>query len=317
MEDSVAALPKLLDFCRQGGVQWHGIEAGFVAEGWRGVLATQELLSGELVAAAQLATTHRHCAAALLTLPPPPAGACVLRVPRRLLMTVESAARDPDFNAALQQCSSSGVRLSSEQVLAAHLLHECSKGSASFWHPYLRTLPRAYTTAMCFTEAEAAALQVPAVTAAARAAAAAALAQHAGALPLLRVLGLAPNWRSRGAWLWAASTLSSRTMHVPYDSAGALTPYGDLFNFRPPPPPVVPTLPDLLAAAAALRAAAVTVKEDSGRPEAAAAKGGAETQLAAAAPAPAPAEEASNSSLAGDGSLDEVADEYCIYARVG
>ncbi len=36
----------LLEWCRQGGVRWHGIQAGFVAEGWRGVLATQELPPG-------------------------------------------------------------------------------------------------------------------------------------------------------------------------------------------------------------------------------------------------------------------------------
>lgn len=44
------------------------------------------------------------------------------------------------------------------------------------------------------------------------------------------------------AWLWAASTLSSRTMYVPYDPAGALTPFGDLHNYAPPPPPLTPCL---------------------------------------------------------------------------
>ena len=215
------------------------------------------------------------------------------------------------------------------QVLAAHLLHECSKGPASFWHPYLRSLPRSYTTAMCFSEAEAVALQVPAAVAAVRAAAAAAAAQHAGALPLLRTLGLEPNWRSRAAWLWAASTLSSRTMYLPFDSAGALTPLGDFANYRPPPPPVVPTLPDLLAAAAALREAAAPA----GRPAAAAvgtaaagaaagAAGRAATSGAAQAAEQLAAtrlEDGSDGSemLAGDGSLDEQADEYCLYARTG
>ena len=44
------------------------------------------------------------------------------------------------------------------------------------------------------------------------------------------------------AWLWAASTLSSRTMYVPFDEAGALTPFGDLHNYAPPPPPYTPSL---------------------------------------------------------------------------
>lgn len=46
------------------------------------------------------------------------------------------------------------------QVLAAHLLHEASKGETSFWWPYLRSLPRSYTTAMCFTPDAKEALQV-------------------------------------------------------------------------------------------------------------------------------------------------------------
>lgn len=203
------------------------------------------------------------------------------------------------------------------QVLAAHLLHECSKGPSSFWHPYLRSLPRSYTTAICFSQAEAAALQVPAAVAAVRAGAAAAAAQHAGALPLLRALRLAPNWRSRAAWLWAASTLSSRTMYLPFDPAGALTPLGDFANYRPPPPPVVPTLPGLLAAAAALRGA-----DAAGAAIAADAPGSATGGIDAAAEQLAAARldshgEGSSQALAGDGSLDEQADEYCLYARMG
>ncbi|PRW59526.1 SET DOMAIN GROUP 40 [Chlorella sorokiniana] len=164
------ASPELLEWCERGGVRAHGVIATIVEEGGRGLVAVDDLEPGT----------------------------CLLRVPRRLLMSVESARRDPQLVAALQQ---HGQGLSSEQVLAAHLLHECSKGPTSFWHPYLRSLPRTYTTAMCFTEAEAAALQVPAAVAAVHAAAAAAAAQHAGALPLLRALGLGPNWRSRAAWL--------------------------------------------------------------------------------------------------------------------
>ena len=221
------------------------------------------------------------------------------------------------------------------QVLAAHLLHECSKGPASFWHPYLRSLPRSYTTAMCFADAEAAALQVPAAVAAVRAAAAAAAAQHASALPLLRVLRLAPNWRSRAAWLWAASTLSSRTMYLPFDSAGALTPLGDLANYRPPPPPVVPTVHDLVAAAAALSAAAGAAGAAAAADAAGPAGSDAAGALGAAADAAGPAssdaagvteqlaavslEDGGDGSqgLAGDGSLDEQADEYSLYARIG
>ncbi len=51
-------------------------------------------------------------------------------------------------------------RLLPLQVLAVHLLHEVSKGGRSFWCPYLKALPRSYTTAMCFRPAEVEALQV-------------------------------------------------------------------------------------------------------------------------------------------------------------
>ena len=41
------ASPQLLQWCQEGKVSWHGVEAGFVAEGWRGVLATQDIPPGK------------------------------------------------------------------------------------------------------------------------------------------------------------------------------------------------------------------------------------------------------------------------------
>jgi hypothetical protein len=41
------AAPELLQWCLAGGVSWNGVEAGYVAEGWRGVLATQDIPPGE------------------------------------------------------------------------------------------------------------------------------------------------------------------------------------------------------------------------------------------------------------------------------
>lgn len=211
-------------------------------------------------------------------------------------------------------------RLYLVQVLAVHLLCEASKGAASFWQPYLRSLPPRYTTAMCLTADEAAALQAPHAVMAAAAAAAAAAEHHTGALPLLRALGLAAKWRGRGAWLWAASTLSSRTMYLPSDSAGALAPFGDLHNYRPPPPPYIPTSPQLLAAAGALaagpdaiagQAAARAAAGEPPPPPAAASPGVRDAEAHSAAAAVARGEEC----VAGDGHLDESADEYCITAR--
>lgn len=53
-------------------------------------------------------------------------------------------------------------------------------------------------------------------------------------------LELPKKLRGAGAWLWAAATVASRTVYVPFDAAGALCPFGDLFNYAPPPAPSDP-----------------------------------------------------------------------------
>lgn len=70
-----------------------------------------------------------------------------------------------------------------------HLLHEASKGAASFWHLYIRQLPRSYTTLLCFPEPAIAALQAPHAVAAARGAVEKAKAEWRGAWRLLQELG--------------------------------------------------------------------------------------------------------------------------------
>lgn len=55
-----------------------------------------------------------------------------------------------------------------------------------------------------------------------------------GASPLLEQLELKPQFVNFKAWLWASETISSRTLHVPWDSAGCLCPVGDFFNYAPP-----------------------------------------------------------------------------------
>jgi hypothetical protein len=211
----------LLEFCRAGGVAARGVAAAAVARGGRGLVATAALRPGDPF----------------------------LSVPRALLLSAESATRDAALCAALaagaEQPPPPTLRL------GAHLLAEAAKGGASFWAPYIGSLPRSYETAMCFTESDVEALQAPYAQARVRSAVASAAAAAAAARPALAALALAPKWRSRGAWLWAASTLSSRTMYVPGDAAGCLTPFGDMLNYGPPPPPVTPALFRRSAAAAA------------------------------------------------------------------
>lgn len=39
--------PELLAWCRKHGVEFGGIEAAYVDEGWRGVVATRDLAPGD------------------------------------------------------------------------------------------------------------------------------------------------------------------------------------------------------------------------------------------------------------------------------
>ena len=112
---------------------------------------------------------------------------------------------------------------------------------ASPWHLYVAQLPRAYNILACWSDAERAELQVPhAVDAAARAAEEVRAARRRAA-PALDALALPRAFRSERAWAWAHATVSSRTVFVPFDPAGALCPVGDLFNYAPPPPAHAPT----------------------------------------------------------------------------
>eukprot|EP00878_Enallax_costatus_P025917 GHUV01027774.1.p3 GENE.GHUV01027774.1~~GHUV01027774.1.p3 ORF type:complete len:103 (-),score=26.20 GHUV01027774.1:459-767(-) len=76
------------------------------------------------------------------------------------------------------------------QLLSIHLLHEASKGPASFWHPYLRQLPRQFTTLMSWPVAAVEALQLPYAQEAAAAAQQKARSEWAAARPALKELGM-------------------------------------------------------------------------------------------------------------------------------
>jgi SET domain len=156
----------------------------------------------------------------------------VLTVPRSTLFTTELLRHVPNLNA------NTASQVARTTLLGVLLLHELSKGTASTWWSYLNSMPRTYTTLMYFSPTDIQQLQVSYAVRTAVAAVETANKQWSTeALPLLKQLNHKPKWCSRRAWLWAASTISSRTMYLPWCQAGALTPFGDLHNHCPPPPP--------------------------------------------------------------------------------
>lgn len=200
--------PALLEWCESHGMSFGPIAAGFVPNGWRGVIATADIEPDS----------------------------CILRVPRALLLSCETAHRDARLAAA-------ATDLPPLALLAVHLLYEVSKGSQSFWAPYLASMPPAYTTAACLTPADIEALQVPYAQRQASNAAEEAVELYKQAFPVLKSLDIPLKFTGKAAWRWALGTLSSRTMHLPGpNQAGCLTPFGDLHNYEPPPPPFTPRL---------------------------------------------------------------------------
>ena len=191
------------------GVEAVACAPALFQEGWRGIAATADIAPGDVV----------------------------LRVPGALLMSARSAARDPDLATALE---THGAALDPAERLSCHLLHEASKGTRSTWHRYVSQLPRQYNLLSSWTAAERDALQAPHAINTAERAGRATLTSHARALETLEALSLPKPFRSSAAWTWATSTVSSRTVFVPFDQAGALCPVGDLFNYAPPAPPAPP-----------------------------------------------------------------------------
>ena len=201
-----------LSWCVSHGARVGPIHPTWVPLGWRGIVAKEDI----------------------------PADTCILSVPKKLLLTCESALKDEALRSAIRN---SGVSISSLQLLALHLLHEHSKGTTSFWYPYLCTLPESYTTAMCFDEVALDELQVSSAREKVSLALYSASRQWNECEKVLKALKEVDcRYRTLDRWHWALSTLSSRTMHLQSNSAGALMPLGDLHNYAPPPPPVTPNL---------------------------------------------------------------------------
>ncbi|KAK1322440.1 Protein SET DOMAIN GROUP 40 [Acorus calamus] len=179
------------------------VVAHFPNQGGRGLGAAREIAKGELV----------------------------LRVPREALMTTESLLlRDEKLRIALGR----RPRLSSTQELTICLLVGVGKGKDSWWYPYLLQLPRTYDTLASFKQFESQALQVDDAIWASEKAISKVRADWKDVVLIMQEIGLKPQLRSFKAWLWASATISTRTLHVPWDNAGCLCPIGDLFNYAAP-----------------------------------------------------------------------------------
>ncbi|XP_010549798.1 PREDICTED: protein SET DOMAIN GROUP 40 [Tarenaya hassleriana] len=157
-------------------------------------------------------------------------GELVLKVPRNALMTRENMLKDWKLAVAVDRHAS----LSSTQILAVCLLYEMGKGKNSFWYPYLVHLPRDYDILATFGEFEKQALQIEDAIWVTEKAISKSQSEWKEACVLMRELDLKPKLQSFQAWLWASATISSRTLHIPWDVAGCLCPVGDLFNYDAP-----------------------------------------------------------------------------------
>ncbi|XP_029130364.1 protein SET DOMAIN GROUP 40 isoform X3 [Cajanus cajan] len=145
-------------------------------------------------------------------------------------MTRESVMEDKRLSVAVNKHSA----LSSAQMLIVCLLYEMGKGKTSRWHPYLMHLPHTYDVLAMFGEFEKRALQVDEAIWVTEKATVKARSEWKEAHALMEDLMFKPQFLTFKAWIWAAATISSRTLHIPWDEAGCLCPVGDLFNYDAP-----------------------------------------------------------------------------------
>ncbi|KAL1540722.1 [histone H3]-lysine(4) N-trimethyltransferase [Salvia divinorum] len=175
----------------------------FPEAGGRGLAATRALTKGELV----------------------------LRVPKVALMTSDCLiSSDRTLATALGNFNF----LSPAQVLCIALLNEVNKGRSSWWYPYLKQLPRSYDLLASCSQFEIDALQIDDAIWTAEKAVHKSKMEWKEATPVLSELNFKPQLTTFNAWLWASATISSRTMHISWDTAGCLCPVGDFFNYAPP-----------------------------------------------------------------------------------
>eukprot|EP00236_Picocystis_salinarum_P004697 CAMPEP_0113925918 /NCGR_PEP_ID=MMETSP1159-20121227/3468_1 /TAXON_ID=88271 /ORGANISM="Picocystis salinarum" /LENGTH=424 /DNA_ID=CAMNT_0000926257 /DNA_START=157 /DNA_END=1432 /DNA_ORIENTATION=+ /assembly_acc=CAM_ASM_000767 len=201
----------MVEWGLERGIVMEGIRPAMVEQGHRGIVAQEKL------------------------------GKSDLALPKTMLMSVETARSDPDIQIIEEQ-----AKLHSRQVLGLHLLKECTKGKHSPWFLYLQQLPRRYTLLAHFLPEECLELQDDHAVNLCRQCRDIERKNWKQVRPYLDQLISNVKLRSFQAWLWATATLDSRTMFIEDDSAGVLTPIGDLFNYAPPPSPYLRTPEEFL-----------------------------------------------------------------------
>ncbi|OIT21918.1 PREDICTED: protein SET DOMAIN GROUP 40-like [Nicotiana attenuata] len=158
-------------------------------------------------------------------------GELILRVPKGVLMTSQCLMRNDE---ALSIAVKKHPSLCCTQILAVALLNEVNKGKSSRWWPYLKQFPRSYDTLADFGNFEIQALQIDDAIWSAQKASQKAEGEWKEVSALMHELKLKPQLLALKAWLWASGSISSRTMHIPWDEAGCFCPVGDFFNYAAP-----------------------------------------------------------------------------------
>ncbi|KAI3798726.1 hypothetical protein L1987_34004 [Smallanthus sonchifolius] len=157
-------------------------------------------------------------------------GQLILRVPKSALMTSQTLM----LNDHRLSMSVSKFSLSSTQILTVALLNEVSKGKRSWWYPYFTQFPSNYDILASFDQFEIQALQLDDAIWAAERALERTKTEWKSATAVMEELMFKPHYMSFKAWIWASTSISSRTMHIPWDSAGCFCPVGDFFNYAAP-----------------------------------------------------------------------------------
>lgn len=203
---SDASLRRLVRWCQRNGAVGGPIAPAAFTDSGRGFRATRDVAAGELL----------------------------LAIPARLLLTHASALRRPGL-AELVGCRCCGSPLAPETTLALHLLLEVAEAADSPYAAYVASLPCSYDTPLHWSADEVDALPDESERAAAlamrvavdeeRRAVLARLEHHAddagagrdGLTRLHELLrrGSAQAEPAAGTWMWAWSTVMTRTMFVP------------------------------------------------------------------------------------------------------